>query len=119
MVKMNCLEMDDAEIVKIAAPMMDDIMLGVSRRDYKLHSAHFSVLLKSMIGQDDFLTACDQRERDWGLPGDRELVCIFRKQKSFTLIWEQRYTRTEDQVVAMTTIAIKGGRYFVDQFLLH
>lgn len=111
--------MDDAEIVKIAAPMMDDIMLGVSRREYALHSAHFSVSLKSTLDQEHFLSACDQRERDWGLPSDRELVCIFRKQKSFTLVWEQRYTGTQDQVVAMTTIAIKGGRYFVDQFLLH
>lgn len=111
--------MDDAEIVKIAEPMMDDIMLGISRRDYKLHSAHFSVSLKSVLNQEKFLSACDQRESDWGLPGDRVLVCIFRKQKSFTLVWEQRYTRTEGQVVGMSTVAIKGGRYFVDQFLLH
>jgi hypothetical protein len=111
--------MDDAQIVKIAEPMMNDIMLGVSRRDYKLHSAHHSVSLKSVLSQEDFLSACDQREIDWGLPGDRELVCIFRKYKSFTLVWEQRYTRTEGQVLAMATVAVKGGRYFVDQFLLH
>lgn len=116
---MSCLELEDAEILKIAEPMMDDVMAGVSRREYKLHSTHFSVALKSVLGPDEFYEACDQREADWGLPGARELVAIFRKEKSFTLIWDQHYNRTEGQVIAMTTIALKGGRYFVDHFLLH
>lgn len=116
---MSCLELSDADIVKIAEPMMEDIMLGVSRRDYQLHSTHFSVDLKSRITHDVFLADCDQRETDWGLPGSRELTTTFRKDKSFTLVWLQHYTRTEDQVIAMTTIALKGGRYFVDNFLLH
>ncbi len=113
------MELSDADVVKIAAPMMDDAMLGVSRRDYKLHSTHFSVSLKSLIGDEQFLKDCDQREADWGLPGHRELISVFRKEKSFTLVWNQTYTRTEDQILAIATIALKGGRYFVDYFLLH
>lgn len=98
---------------------MDDIMLGVSRRDYRLHSSHFSVSLKSVLPGEVFLELCDQREKDWGLPGQRELVTIFRKEKSFTLIWNQLFTETDGQVIAMTTVALKGGRYFVDFFLIH
>lgn len=116
---MSCLELSDADIIKIAEPMMDDIMLGVSRRDYRLHSTHFSVHLKSRITSDVFQSECDQREADWGLPGSRELTTLFRRHKSFTLVWVQHYTRTDDQLVAMTTVALKGGRYFVDFFLLH
>lgn len=116
---MSCLELSDADVLKIAEPMMEDIMLGVSRRDYRLHSTHFSVNLKSRITNEVFLSDCDQRETDWGLPGSRELTAIFRKHKSFTLVWVQQYTRTDEQVVAMTTVALKGGRYFVDFFLLH
>ncbi len=98
---------------------MDDIMAGVARREYKLHSGHFSVTLKSILGPDQFLEACDQRESEWGAPGARELVAIFRKEKSFTLIWDQHFDSTQCQVVAMTTVALKGGRYFVDYFDLH
>ncbi len=116
---MSCLELDDESVLKVAEPMMDDIMAGVSHRDYKRHSAHFSVTLKSMLGPEEFLTACNQRESEWGLPGARELVAIFRKEKSFTLIWDQHFDSTQGQVVAMTTIAVKGGRYFVDHFVLH
>jgi len=116
---MSCLELTDAEIIKIAEPMMDDIMLGVSRRDYTLHATHFSVNLKSVLGGDEFLAACDSRDKAWGLPGHRELVSIFRREKSFSLIWNQQYTRTDDEVIALTTVALKGGRYFVDHFMLH
>ena len=98
---------------------MDDVMAGISARDYKLHSMHFSVGLKSFIGPDEFLLACNKRGERWGQPVSRKLVAIFRKEKSFTLIWDMKYDSTPNQVVAMTTIALKGGRYFVDHFLLH
>lgn len=116
---MSCLELDDAQASDIAEPMMDDIMSGIARRDYALHTAHHSVNLKSSLTSDAFLTACDAREADRGSPGQRELVCIFRKNKSFTLVWNQHYDKVDGQVMAMTTIALKGGRYFVDFFLLH
>lgn len=113
---MSCLELDDESVLKVVEPMMNDIMAGVAHRDYKRHSAHFSVTLKSSLGPEEFLLACDQRENEWGLPGVREVVAIFRKEKSFTLIWDQHFDKTPGQVVAMTTVAVKGGRYFIDFF---
>ena len=112
------MELSDEDACKIAEPMMDDAMAGVARREYQLHSRHFSVNLKSQVGPDDFLAACDAREADWGSPGMRHLVCIFRKPKSFTLVWNQEYDREAGQVVLIATIALKGGRYFIDQFQL-
>ena len=116
---MSCLDLDDGDVSKIADPMIDDVIAGVARRDYALHSRHFSVNLKSMISSEIFLEHCNQREADWGVPGERELVCIFRKPKSFTLVWNLAFTKAEGQVLAVTTIALKGGRYFVDYVLLH
>jgi hypothetical protein len=116
---MSCLELTDTQVCNIVEPMMDDIMAGVARHDYALHSTHFSVNLKSVITAESFLQSCTQRESDWGLPGDRQLMCIFRKTKFFTVVWDQAYTQDGGQVVALSTVAVKGGRYFVDYFLLH
>ena len=116
---MSCLELEDNDILNVANPMMDDIIRGLARRDYALHSCHFSVSLKSLGGPEAFLEACDQYESDWGSPGQRELVAIFRKQKSFTLVWDQQFSKMEGQVMAVVTIAVKGGRYFVDHLLFH
>jgi len=116
---MSCLELDDNDILKVANPMMDDIIRGLARRDYSLYTCHFSVDLKSLGGPDDFLALCDQYAAEWGSPGERELVAIFRKQKSFTLVWNQNFSGTDGQVMSMMSVALKGGRYFVDQLLLH
>lgn len=116
---MSCLELDDNDILKVANPMMDDIIRGLARRDYNLHSCHFSVNLKSHCGPEAFLEMCNQHESAWGSPGQRSLVAIFRKQKSFTLIWDQQYSGTNGQVMTLMTVALKGGRYFVDYFLVH
>jgi len=116
---MSCLELDDNDILKVANPMMDDIIRGLARRDYALHSCHFSVDLKGVGGPEAFLEACDKYESDWGSPGQRELVAIFRKEKSFTLVWDQQFLATQGQVMSVMTVAVKGGRYFVDYLLLH
>lgn len=116
---MSCLELDDNDILNVINPMMDDIVRGLARRDYALHSCHFSVSLKSECGPESFLELCDQHESDWGAPGQRELVAIFRKQKSFTVVWNQQYSKTDGQVVALSTVAVKGGRYFIDHLLFH
>ncbi|MFK7890597.1 MAG: hypothetical protein AB8B63_07255 [Granulosicoccus sp.] len=114
------MHLDEAEIRKVAEPMMDDIMLGIFQRNYQIHSKHFSVKLKSSLGPEDFLQDCDQRESEWGRPRQqRELIAIARKEKSFTLLWNQPFDSTEGEVFALVTVALKGGRYFVDYFLLH
>ncbi len=116
---MSCLELDDNEVLNIADPMMDDVIRGLLQRDYALHSCHFSVTLKSQIGPEEFLANADHYESNWGRPGGRELACIFRKEKSFTVVWHQQFSNTNAQVMGVVTVAIKGGRYFVDYLLLH
>ena len=115
---MSCMELDDQAVLNVIEPMMDDVMSGVLNRDYAHHSCHFSVDLKSSITADAFLAKCEHWEAMWGRPGQREKVAIFRKEKSFTVLWHQLYDNTEDQILAATTVAVKGGRYFVDGFFL-
>lgn len=112
------MELDDQAVLNVVEPMMDDVMTGVDQRDYALHSCHFSVDLKSTLTSEAFLQRCDLQEARWGRPAQRDIVTIFRKEKSFTVLWHQHYDRTEDQVLAVTTVAVKGGRYFVDGFFL-
>ncbi len=116
---MSCHDLDDDACRKIAEPMMDDTMDGFARHDYQRHTRHFSVALKSGIDPDAFVAECQAQRSAWGAPGTRELVCIFRKEKSFTLVWNQSFERADGQIMAVLTIALKGGRYFVDYFLIH
>lgn len=97
---------------------MNDTMEGLARHDLTSFTRHFSVSLKSTIDPKQFEVDCAARRSQWGRPGGRELVCIFRKRKSFTLVWNQAYENADGQVMATMTIALKGGRYFVDHFLL-
>ena len=116
---MSCMELDDDACRKVAEPMMDDTINGVLRRNFNEHTRHFSVALKSSLDADAFSDACESRQAAWGNPIGRELVSIFRKPKSFTLVWNQGFDRADGQVMAVMTIALKGGRYFVDFFMLH
>lgn len=96
--------------------MMGDIIMGSMRRDYQAYSKHFSVALKSAISPEEFLQRCDEYRENWGSPGERQVVCIFRKEKSFSVVWRQKFDKTEDQVALIATVALKGGRYFIDHF---
>lgn len=115
---MSCMELDDQGVLNVIEPMMDDVMSGIANRDYAHHTCHFSVDLKSSTSNDAFMAQCDWWEKQWGRPGQRDKVTIFRKEKSFTMLWHQQFDKTEDQVLAVITVALKGGRYFVDGFFL-
>lgn len=98
---------------------MDDVMLGLSRRDFVLHCRHHSVSMRSTLTPEQFLEQGTTREKAWGRPGERTLITILRKPKSFTLLWLQEFDKSEGEVLALLTIALKGGRHFVDHFELH
>jgi len=98
---------------------MDDIMLGLARRDFALHCKHHSVSLRSTLNSEEFLELATAREKAWGRPGHRSLITILRKPKSFTLLWVQEFDKAEGEVLALVTVALKGGRHFIDQFQLH
>jgi len=98
---------------------MDDVMLGIARRDYALHSRHFSVDLKGRLTPEAFAEELERTADSRGAPLERDFLCLFRKPKSFTLVWDQGFARADGQVMAAMTVALKGGRYFVDYFLLH
>jgi len=85
------MDLDDQAVLNVIEPMMDDVMSGVANRDYARHSQHFSVDLKSTLSSEDFLMLCDKRESLWGRPGQRDVVTIFRKEKSFSVVWHQHY----------------------------
>jgi len=111
--------MTDEEICKVADPMMDDVVAGIARRDYTIFSSHFSLDLKTVQTPEHFLACCTRWEADWGRPGDRELIAIFRKPKAFTLCWRQGFSQAQGDIAALLTIALKGGRHFVDHVLIH
>jgi hypothetical protein len=116
---MDCRDTDDQALCAVADPMMDDIMQGLAHRNFTLHSQHFSLHLKNYISEEQFKLDCDQWIGKWGRPTQRQLVCIFKKPKAFTLIWHQSFTEADEDVLALTTVAVKGGRYFIDQFMLY
>ncbi len=115
---MSCLELSDEQVFNVVEPMVNDAMLAANRRDYQAHCSLFSVDLKSVISSDVFLQRCESHRKKWGNAGERVFVCTFRKEKSFTVIWNQQFDATEDQVALLVTVALKGGRYFIDEFLL-
>ena len=116
---MSCLELNDQQALSVAEPMMDDIMLGLIRMDFVLHCRHHSVSLRSTLTPEEFLELGTTREKAWGRPGARTLITILRKPKTFTLLWVQEFDKSEGEVLALLTVAHKGGRHFVDNFELH
>lgn len=116
---MSCQTLVDQEILKIVDPMIDLVIQGANNRDYRLHSGNFSLSLKDKLTADAFLEQCDQRNSSFGRLGERSLVAIFRKEKFFTVIWAMASTGTSEDVMMLATIALKGGRYFIDDLLIH
>ncbi len=107
---MNWLEMTDKEIMKIANPIMDNLMQASTDIDHGRHVRDFSEHLKEVVTEENLKQQCAKYQKDLGYFSSRELVGIFRKETDVRVFWRQRYTKSKNEFVAFIHLVEKSGK---------
>lgn len=97
---MNWLTMTDEEIMRIASPIMDNLMQASTDKDHQKHIKDFSENMKKIVTKENFLTQCEEYQLQLGLFTKRELVGVFKKQKDVRIFWKQWYSKSSDEYLA-------------------
>jgi len=97
---MNWLKMTDEEIMKIADPVMDNLMQASTDIDHERHVRDFSQSLKEIVTEGNLKQQCTEYQREFGYFTNRELVGIFRKETDVRVFWRQWYTKSKNEFVA-------------------
>jgi hypothetical protein len=115
---MNFEDMSDQEILKIATPIMDNLMEASTRIDHEAHVRDFSDRLKKIVTKEYLQKVCQQYQAEKGFFADRRLVAVFKRPESAAVIWKQYFTRAKGEFVAEVVLVHQNGRYLCDHAMV-
>lgn len=107
---MSWLEMTDNEIMKIANPIMDNLMQASTDIDHEIHVRDFSQHLNEIVTEENLKQQCAEYQRDLGHFSNREFVGIFKKETDVRVFWRQWYTKNNNEYVAFIHLVEENGK---------
>ena len=115
---MSLSDLDDSEVLKIAAPMMDSLMDASTHLDYERHVHDFSESAKASLDKAQFLRICKNYQQERGYFAERELLGIIRRPGSVVVVWKQRFTKAQGEYLAELLLADHDGHLVIERVMV-
>jgi hypothetical protein len=115
---MELANKSDEEILKIANPIMDNLMEGSTEIEHERHTRDFTDRLKSIVTKDYLEKVCKRYQAEWGYFTKREFVAVFRRPSSVAIVWKQWCTKQDGEFVAELVLVERESRYLVDHAMV-
>ena len=114
---MDLAQESDEEILKVATPIMDNLMDASTAIDHERRK-DFTERAKSVVTKEHLQKVCEKYQSEKGFFGKREFVAIFRRPQSVVIVWKQWFTKQRGEFVAELLLVENNGRYLVDHVLV-
>ena len=115
---MTLESMPDAEILRIANPIMDNLMDASTAIDHERHIRDFSERMKAIVTKEYLQKVCEKYQREKGYFSRREPVAVFKRPGAVAIVWKQWFTKAPGEFVAEMLLIEKGGKYLVDHAMV-
>ena len=115
---MQLANKSDKEILKIANPIMDNLMEGSTVINHEKHTRDFTDRLKSIVTKEHLEKVCRRYQSEWGFFTKREFVAVFRRPSSIAIVWKQWCDKQDGEFVAEMVLVEKDSRYLVDHAMV-
>ena len=110
---MNWLAMSESEILAIANPIMDNLMVASSEIDHARHVRDFTEKLKAIVTKANLEAQCKEYQATLGNFAGREFVAVFRKETDAAIFWKQKYTKSTGEHIAFLRLISDNGKILV------
>ncbi len=115
---MNFEEMTDDEILRIADPIMDNLMEASTEIDHERHIRDFTDRMKNIVTRDYLQRVCEQYQREKGFFAERKSIAVFKRPDSAAIVWKQSFTKAKGEFVAEMVLVKQNGKYLVDHAMV-
>ena len=110
--------MSDDEILRIANPIMDNLMDASTAIDHERHIRDFTERMKAIVTKAYLQKMCETYQQEKGYFSKREPVAIFKRPGGAAIIWRQWFTSAPGEFVAEMLLIERDGRFFVDHAMV-
>jgi len=103
--------MSDQEILKIAEPIMFNLIEGSNELNYNKFSRDFSDQMSNVVTEEKLLRQIEETRPESGLVEQRRIFihCI-RRDTGVTVLWIGYYEKIEGEVLVQLTLDKKGDK---------
>tara|TARA_R110001592_G_scaffold359860_1_gene667282 strand:- start:58 stop:408 length:351 start_codon:yes stop_codon:yes gene_type:complete len=115
---MNFENMSDEDILKIADPIMDNLMDASTEINYEKHVRDFTDRMKAIVTKDYLEKVCKQYQSEKGFFTERDVIAVFKRPDSAAIIWRQNFSVAKGDFVAEMVIVNINGKYLVDHAMV-
>ena len=115
---MSLGSMSDDEILRVANPIMDNLMDASTAIDHGRHIRDFSDRMKAIVTKEHLQKVCEKYQREKGYFSRREYVAVFRRPDSVAIVWKQWFTKASGEFVAEMVLIKKDSRFLVDHAMV-
>ncbi len=115
---MNFEELSEEEILKIANPIMDNLMEASTRIDHEKHVRDFNDRMLKIVTKDHLQKVCVKYQTEKGFFAERTPVAVFRRPDSAAIIWKQAFSKAPGEFVAEMVLVYEEGQFLVDHAMV-
>jgi hypothetical protein len=115
---MTLENMSDDDILRVANPIMDNLMDASTVIDHERHIRDFSDRMKAIVTKDYLHKVCEKYQREKGYFSRREPVAVFRRPGAVAIVWRQWFTKAPGEFVAEMVLIEQDGRFLVDHAMV-
>jgi hypothetical protein len=115
---MTLENMSDDDILRVANPIMDNLMDASTVIDHERHIRDFSDRMKAIVTKDYLHKVCEKYQREKGYFSRREPVAVFRRPGAVAIVWKQWFTKAPGEFVAEMVLIEQDGRFLVDHAMV-
>ncbi len=115
---MDIERMLDADIFRIANPIMDNLMDASTAIDHERHIRNFSDRMKRIVTRDYFRKVCEAYQGEKGYFAAREPVAVFKWPGAVAVVWKQWFTKAKGEFVAEMLLVEQDGGLLVDHAMV-
>jgi len=100
----------DEEILKIAEPIMDNLIEGSNEFDYKKFSKDFSRLMMEAVPEEEFRSQLDKLNSTTGkIENKREFIGCVRRDTGVTILWAGYFEKIQGEVLSQLSLDEEGN----------
>lgn len=115
---MSLDSMSDEDILRVANPIMDNLMEASTVIDHERHIRDFSQRMKAIVTKDHLQKVCEKYQREKGYFSRRDPVAVFKRPGAAAIVWKQRFTKAPGEFVAEMLLIEKDGAFLVDHVMV-
>ena len=115
---MTVESMSEDEILRIANPIMDNLMDASTTIDHEQHIRDFTERMRAIVTKEYLQKVCEKYQQEKGYFSKREPVAVFKRPGGAAVIWKQWLTKAPDEFVAEMLLVENDGTFLVDHAMV-